>query len=74
MKLLQKIDGQTVTLDEQISCVSREINIRKHCYPHWIETGIMTKDKSDREIAAMKAVLQTLEDVKAEHEDKGIGL
>jgi hypothetical protein len=42
MKLLQKVDGQVVTLTQQIACVQREIAMRQRCYPRWISGGTMT--------------------------------
>jgi hypothetical protein len=50
----------TPSLDEQIACVTREIALREKVYPKWIETGRMTKQKAEHEIAAMKAALGTL--------------
>jgi len=48
------------TLEQQIAAVIREIAMREHAYPKWVETGRMKKDKADYEIACMKAVLGTL--------------
>ena len=48
------------TLEEQISCVTREIALRERVYPRWVEGGRMTKQKADHEIASMKAALGTL--------------
>ena len=50
-----------VTLAEQIACVKREIGLRERVYPRWVATGRLTQRKADDEIAAMKAVLETLE-------------
>lgn len=47
-------------LDDQIACVSREIERRVRAYPRQVETGQMSKQKAEREIAEMRAVLATL--------------
>lgn len=54
-----------VTIDRQIQCVKRELSMRKHVYPKWVTNGKITQQSSDDEIAAMQAVLGTLEQVKA---------
>lgn len=74
MKLIQKVDGIAVTLTQQIASVERELNMRRNCYPRWIEKGTMSKSKADDEIRNMTAVLQTLKDFKEENEERGIGL
>ena len=66
MKLLQKVDGQIVTLTQQVACVEREIAMRQRCYPRWISGGTMTQAKADEEIRNMKAVRQTLEEIEEE--------
>lgn len=50
----------TVALADQIACVKREIAMRRHVYPRWVEQQRMTQAKADAEIAAMEAVLDTL--------------
>jgi hypothetical protein len=48
------------SLDEQIACVRREIDLRERLYPRWVAMQKMTQTSSDRELAAMRAVLATL--------------
>ncbi len=50
-----------VPLAQQIACVARELRIRESVYPKWVKAGRMKLDDTEREIAAMKAVLETLE-------------
>lgn len=52
------------TLDEQIQCVRREIELREKVYDRLIRQGRMTPEKADREIESMEAVLGTLEQVR----------
>lgn len=59
-------DDDPVTLDEQIRCVEREIVMREHVYPRLVAQGKMTKTKSTYEMGAIKAVLQTLLNLKGE--------
>lgn len=48
------------SLAEQIACVKREISMRELMYPRWVEQKKMAREKADKEIAAMKAVLESL--------------
>lgn len=52
-----------LSIQTQIECVRREIAIREHVYPKWIENGRMKQAVADHEIEAMKSVLDTLENV-----------
>lgn len=49
-----------VSLDDQISCVLREIVLRRRLYPRWVGERKMSQHKSDTELRAMEAVLATL--------------
>ena len=49
-----------VEYDAQIACVRREIAMRERVYPKWVAAGKMKLDMADREIATMKAVLETV--------------
>ena len=50
-----------VTITEQLACAKREVGMRKRVYPRWVEANRMTKAKADAEIAAMEAIVATLE-------------
>ncbi len=50
----------SIPLETQLACVSREVALRERVYPRWVAAGRMTQAKADAEIAAMKAVEQTL--------------
>lgn len=54
-----------VPIDEQIACVEREIRMREQVYPRWVQAKKLTQATSDKQIAGMKAVLETLQQVKA---------
>lgn len=60
-----------ITLDEQIECVRREIGMRHHVYPHWVEFGHITQAHADHQIAAMTAVLATLEALRPAEPQQG---
>lgn len=45
---------------DQIACVRREIAMRERVYPKWVNAGRMKAEAAEREIAAMRAVLETL--------------
>lgn len=50
-----------MTIDQQIACVAREIAMRERVYPTFVRRNKMSQEKADNEIAAMRAVLKTLE-------------
>ena len=52
---------QDVSVDEQITCVKREIAMRERVYPRWVDGGRMTQKAADTELLLMRAVLLTLE-------------
>lgn len=52
-----------ITLQEQIECAKREISMRKWVYPSRVNQGKMNQVKADHEIAAMEAILRTLEEL-----------
>lgn len=49
-----------IGLPEQIACIEREVSMRRRVYQRRVADRAMSKDKADREIAAMQAVLATL--------------
>lgn len=53
-----------VTLDDQIACVQREIDMRVHVYANRVRAHQMTQKTADRELAHMRAVLHTLKTLK----------
>ena len=56
----------TATLDEQITEVRRECAMRERVYGSWVLSGKMKLEDSQRQIRRMRAVLATLERLKAE--------
>lgn len=54
-----------IPLEKQIEAVAREILMRRRVYPRWVAAKKMTQEKADYEIAAMEAVLVTLDGVRA---------
>ena len=54
-----------IPLAEQIDEVLRELAMRGHAYPRWIEQGSMTQVQADRQVLRMKAVLATLKSLQA---------
>jgi hypothetical protein len=49
-----------VSLSRQVECVGREIRLRERTYPRWVAAGRMSQARADDELAAMRAVLDTL--------------
>jgi len=49
-----------ISIQEQIKCVEREIDMRKKVYPRLVINGKMTEGQKNKEIAAMNAVYNTL--------------
>lgn len=58
----------TVSLPDQITCVEREIAMRKSAYPRWVAGKKLAQAKADHELAAMQAVLKTLQAVQSQKE------
>ena len=54
----------TVSLDQQIACVRREIALRKNVYAKRVSSYQMRQSEADHEIAAMQAVHDTVMAVK----------
>ena len=57
---------EPVPLDKQIACAKRELALRRRVYPTWITAKRMTAFKAEDEIAAMAAIVATLEGLQAE--------
>jgi hypothetical protein len=53
-------DRRSVPLHVQIAAAEREVKQRERVYPRWVSDGRMTQAKADHEIAAMKAIVETL--------------
>jgi len=53
------------TLGMQIDIVLREIHFREQVYPRLVGTGKMKQHQADLQLAGMKAVLETLQGLKA---------
>lgn len=54
----------TATIDEQIDCVKREIGMRERVYPKWVQLRRLSQEQADRELGRMRAVLNTLQNLK----------
>lgn len=54
-----------VTIAEQVQCVKRELGYRERVYARRVADGKMTQKLADRELTAMRAVLETLEKIAA---------
>ena len=53
-----------ITIEEQIAEVERELKLREHVYPRWVGEKKMRQEKADKCMAAMRAVLETLQSIK----------
>jgi hypothetical protein len=53
-----------VPIEEQITCVKREIAMRNNVYPRRVASGKMKQIQADYEVQRMEAVLRTLEVVR----------
>lgn len=42
-----------ISLDRQAAAVRRELGMRRHLYPRWVESGKLTQQQADDGIAAM---------------------
>lgn len=48
------------TIEAQITCIRRELAMRKNVYPKWVASGRMKAEAADHEINCMQAVHDTL--------------
>lgn len=51
----------TVSLADQRACAKREVAMRERVYARRVAAGSMTQTLADRELAAMRAIVETLE-------------
>lgn len=49
------------TYTEQLECAQRELRRRTMNLPNLVRNGKLTKDYADKEIAAMTAIVETLQ-------------
>lgn len=52
-----------IPLDIQLACATRELRLRQRAYPRWVCDGQMTEKQAAHELAAMRAIVQTLQDL-----------
>lgn len=50
----------TITIDQQIRCLAKEIERRKKVFPVLIEQGRFSEEMATSEIATMQQAMQTL--------------
>jgi hypothetical protein len=55
-----------MTLAEQIAEAQRELALRRKCYPAWVKAGKLTHDEAYHQLAAMAAIVQTLQRLEVE--------
>ena len=60
-----------MTIEEQITCVKREIDYRRRCYPRWVREERITPEKAQHGIDGMTAVLGTLLSVQEARSPQG---
>ncbi len=62
------MSDNTATIAEQITEVKRECAMRERVYGTWVLRGQMKLEDSQRQIRRMRAVLATLERLRAEEQ------
>lgn len=53
-----------ISLDEQIACIDRELELRRRVYGRRVADGTMTPSRADLEMRRMEAVRESLQRVK----------
>lgn len=53
-----------VSIEEQIAELEREIRLREHVYPRWVEQKKMLQPQADKAMERMRAALATLRQVR----------
>lgn len=54
-----------MTITDQIRCAKRELAMRERVYPSWVRKERMKMADAQHEVAAMRAIVTTLEHVRA---------
>jgi hypothetical protein len=52
-----------ITLDVQLACARRELRYRQRVYARWVPEGKMAAATAAHELAAMGAIVRTLQDL-----------
>lgn len=47
-----------MTDQNKLECAKRELAMRMRVYPKWVDSGRMSQDKADHEIAVMAAIVE----------------
>ena len=58
------------SIDDQIACAVRELNMRRSVYPRQVASKRMSQKIADREIAAQEAIIETLTSVRDRKNEK----
>jgi hypothetical protein len=53
----------TYSIERQLACVEREIRMREHVFPRWVEQKKISQKFADEELAVMRAVAETLREL-----------
>jgi hypothetical protein len=59
------------TLAEQAAEVRREVALRERVYPLWVRKGDLSQHRADKQLAAMRAALKTLETLEKQEAKHG---
>jgi hypothetical protein len=52
-----------IPLEVQLACAKRELRLRRRSYAKWVPEGKMTEAQAAHELAAMQAIVRTLQDL-----------
>jgi hypothetical protein len=55
-----------ITLAEQIAEAQRELALRERVFPRWVKSGRLSMDEAYHQLAAMRAILRTLQRLEVE--------
>lgn len=58
-----------ITIDMQVQVANRELGLRHAVYPKRVGNGLMSQEEANHEIDAMRAILETLREVKKQTAD-----
>lgn len=54
----------SVSLDDQVKCVRRELALMRHTYSHFVSRGTVTRKAATERLATMEAALKTLKEIR----------
>lgn len=56
----ESFNTESVSFDDQLKEIDRELAMRARCYPGWVAKGTLKQETADKNMLVMRAVRQTV--------------